>query len=106
VKLAFVINDIAVAGSAVTVILGAFAELRKADISFVLFVRPSVRPRETIRLPLDGFSCNLIFEGFLKICRENSSSVKKNNGYFTRRPMHIYDNIANALFVLRCAYIF
>ena len=25
------------------------------------------------RLPLQGFSCNLIFECFLKICRENSN---------------------------------
>jgi hypothetical protein len=37
-------------------VLGAFAKLRKASISFVTSVYPSARPRGTIRLPLDGFS--------------------------------------------------
>ena len=36
--------------------LGAFAELRKATIIFVMSVRPSVRPHGTTRLPLDVFS--------------------------------------------------
>ena len=36
--------------------LGAFAKFRKATISFVMSVRLSVRPHETARLPLDGFS--------------------------------------------------
>ena len=40
--------------------LGAFSELRKATISFVmcvcLSVHPSVRPHGMTRLPLDGFS--------------------------------------------------
>jgi hypothetical protein len=31
----------------------------------------SVRPHGTTRLPLDGFSLNLIFGYFSKICREN-----------------------------------
>jgi hypothetical protein len=38
------------------------------------------------RLPLDGFSCNFIYEYFSKICRENSSFIinyDNNNGYFT-----------------------
>jgi hypothetical protein len=39
-------------------------------------VRLSVRPHGTTRLPLDGFSWNLIFEDFSKICRENSSVTK------------------------------
>jgi hypothetical protein len=51
---------------------GAFAELRKATISFVM----SVRPHETTRLPLDRFSWNLTFEYFSKMCRENSSFTK------------------------------
>ena len=65
--------------------LGAFAKLRKATISFVMSVRTFVRQHGTIRLPLGGFSLNLIFEDFSKICRENSSFVKsdKNNVYFT-----------------------
>jgi len=45
---------------------------KKATISFVVsvclsfcpFVHPSVRPRGTTRLPLGGFSLNLIFEYF------------------------------------------
>jgi hypothetical protein len=37
---------------------------------------PSVSPHGTTRLPLDGFSWNLIFEDFSKICRENSSFIK------------------------------
>ena len=36
----------------------------------------SVLLHGTTRLPLDGFSWNLIFEFFSKICRENSSFVK------------------------------
>ena len=60
--------------------LGAFAKLRKAtSISFVmpayLSIRPSVHPRGRNRLSLVGFSRNLIFEYFSKICRENSSLV-------------------------------
>jgi hypothetical protein len=52
--------------------LGSFAKLRKAAISFVI----SARPHGTTRLPLDGFSWNLIFEDFSKNCRENSSFIK------------------------------
>jgi hypothetical protein len=37
-------------------ILGAFAKLRKATISFAISIRLSVRPRWTTRLTLDGFS--------------------------------------------------
>ena len=36
--------------------LGAFAKLRKATISFVISVRPSVVPRGTVWLPLDRVS--------------------------------------------------
>ena len=35
--------------------LGAFAKLRKASISFVMSVRPSVCPHGTARLTMDGF---------------------------------------------------
>ena len=38
--------------------------------------RPSVRPHGTTLLTLDGFSWNLIFEYFSKICRENSGFIK------------------------------
>jgi hypothetical protein len=53
------------------------AKLRKANIicvtclSVCLSVRTSVCPsHETTRLPLDGFSRNLIFEYFSKVCRK------------------------------------
>ena len=52
--------------------LGAFANFRKATISFVMSVRP---PRGITRLPLDGFSWNLVFEYFWK-------SVEKIQGAF------------------------
>jgi hypothetical protein len=52
--------------------LGAFAELRKATISFFT----SVSPHGTTRLPLDGFWWNLIFELFSKLFHENSSFIK------------------------------
>jgi hypothetical protein len=59
-----------------SVLLGAFAKLRKATVSFVMLVRLSVCPHETTRLPIYGFSWYLIFEYFSKICRENSSFIK------------------------------
>jgi len=59
-----------------TPVLGAFAKLRKATISFVKSVRQSVRTQGTTRLPLDGFSWNFIFNISSKIYRENSSFIK------------------------------
>ena len=47
--------------------LGAVAKLRRATISFVMSVRPSVRlPHGTIWLSLERFSLNFIFEHFSK----------------------------------------
>ena len=40
-----------------------------------LSVCPSVRPYVTTLFPLDGFSWNLVFEDFSKICREYSSFI-------------------------------
>jgi hypothetical protein len=53
--------------------LGAFTQLEKATINFVLSACPHVylHPNETTRLPLKGFSLNLIFEYFSKIRPEN-----------------------------------
>jgi len=60
-----------------TYILGSFPKLRKATISFVTSkCPPARRPHAKTRLPLNGFSLNLIFDYFSKICRENSSFVK------------------------------
>ena len=56
--------------------LGTFAKLRKATISVVMSVCPSVHPHGVTRLPLEGFSLNVTFEHFSKTCRENSSFIK------------------------------
>jgi len=45
-------------------VLGAFVKLPKANISFVMSVRLYV----TTWLPTDGFSRNVIFGEFSKIC--------------------------------------
>ena len=55
-----------------------------------------VRPTGSTRLPLDGFSWNLIFEYFFppQICWENSSFIKiqQKSEYFTWRPKYVYDD--------------
>jgi hypothetical protein len=51
--------------------------ISKRDLRHVC---PSVCPHGTTRLPLDGISWNLIFEYFLKICRENPGFVKVGQG--------------------------
>jgi hypothetical protein len=69
-----------------TSINGAFAKLREAIINFVM----SVCPHGTTRLPLDGFSWNMILKYFSKICREIQVSLKsyKNYRYFSWRPIY------------------
>jgi hypothetical protein len=59
--------------------------------SSCLSVRPSVRMEQTIRLPLDGFSWNLII--FRKSVQKIQIPLKpdKNNGYFIWRLVYIYD---------------
>ena len=71
--------------SVIVAFLGAFAKLQNATISFVMSVRPSVCPHRVIRLPLDGFSLNLIFEFFRKCVEAIQVLLKfdKNNGLFT-----------------------
>jgi hypothetical protein len=54
--------------------LDAFAKLRKATFSFVMSALLSVRMEKT-QLPMNGFSWNLMFEYFSKMCRERSSSI-------------------------------
>jgi len=58
-----------------TFLLGAFAKLQKEAISSVMSVCLSVCTRGTTRLPLNGFSWNLMWV-FLKICLENSRFIK------------------------------
>jgi len=55
--------------------LDAFAKLRKATVSSVMSSL-SVRPYAATRLPLVGFSRNLILIIFRKLSRENSSSFQ------------------------------
>jgi len=43
---------------------GVFTKLQKATVSFIMSVSPSVFPRGTTRLLLNGISWNLIFEDF------------------------------------------
>ena len=63
----------------VSLYLGAFIKLRKVTIFFslCLSVCPSIRPREAAGLPLEEFSLNLMFDYFYRLCRENSSFIKK-----------------------------
>jgi hypothetical protein len=51
--------------------LGAFAEFRRATVSFIMSECPSVRRHGKTLLSLDGFSCNLIDEHFSINFREN-----------------------------------
>ena len=67
-------------------VLGTLAQLQIMTVSFVMPVCPSMHLYGTTRLPLDGFSWNLIFEYFWKICvKKIQVSLKsgKNNTYFT-----------------------
>ena len=53
----------------------------------------SIRPHETTRLPLDGFSWNLFFEYFSKICRENSSFInmgQEQRVLYMKTNIHFY----------------
>ena len=75
--------------------LDAFPKLRRATVSFIMSVRPSVCLHGTSRLPLDGFSLNSVSEYFKKSVQRIPFSLKseKNNDYFTWRPMLICDCI-------------
>ena len=57
-------------------VLGAFTKLRKVTVGFAMSVHPSVCPHGTTRLPLDGFSSNLMCARFSKLCWENSSFIE------------------------------
>ena len=56
-----------------------------------------VRLHVTTWLPLVGFSWNLVFESFYKICRENSSFVKmdKNKVLHMKTNKHFWLHLAN-----------
>ena len=68
---------------------------KKTTISF-MSTRLSVRLHASIRLPLDGFWWNWYLSFFRKCVEKIQVSLKsdKNNGHFTWRRFHIYDNIS------------
>jgi hypothetical protein len=80
-----------------TSILSAFAKLRKATNRLVMFIRLSVLPHGTTRLPLDEFSWNLIFKHFSKICRANSSLI----GNLTRITGNLHEDVYNFMLISR-----
>jgi hypothetical protein len=53
-------------------------------------VRLSVRPYETSRLPLDGFSLNFVFEGISKICLLSSSFIKMWQEYLHEDQLFLF----------------
>jgi len=67
--------------------------LRKAAVSFVMSVCPSVRPYGTIRLLRDRFSWNFVHED----CRENSSSIKT----MTRITENLHADPCSFMVILR-----
>jgi hypothetical protein len=72
--------------------LGAFKKLQRVTVSFAMSICLSVHPHGTTWLPLDGFSWNLIFEYWLKMCWENSSFVRI-------RQVHITDSLHEHLWI-------
>ena len=79
------------------VILGTFAEFGKANITFVVSVRPSVHIEQFCSHRTDFNQILTLYYIFVlrkpvyKI--EVSLIPRKNNGYFTRIHMNIYDSI-------------
>jgi hypothetical protein len=70
-------RDLESALEGAVILLVEFAKLRNVTVSFAMsVVRPSLHPHGITRLPLDGFSLNLIFQYFSKICRGNQSYIK------------------------------
>jgi len=62
----------------------------------------SVRPHGTTRLPLNGFSWNLVCEDFSKLWRENISlKSDKNNGHFTWGLIYIFIISRSFILIMR-----
>jgi hypothetical protein len=70
--------------------LGAF-------VSFVVSDRPSVCPHGTVRLPLEGFSWNLIFGYCSKICREKFKFYHKP----TRITRTLHEDVCTFMIIYR-----
>ena len=75
----------------------------KSNLSFImsvcLSVHPSVHMHGTTRLPMDGFSGNLIFEDFSKYVAKIQVSLKSDNNkaYFTCFFLFINTVISNQI---------
>jgi hypothetical protein len=71
--------------------------LRLVRPSVPPFVLPSVFPHGTTLLPLDGFSWDLIFKYFSKICWENSSFIKiwhEQRVFYMKTYVHLWQYLA------------
>jgi len=86
-------------------------KIAKRFISIFMSARPSVRPHWTTRLPLNNLAAieqlgchwtdfheiwclRIVWQSVAKI--QVSLKSDENNGYFTRRPINIFDHISNA----------
>ena len=71
-------------------------KLRKATISFIMSVCPSVYPNGATRLPLGGFTLNLIFHLFRKSGQKIPFSLKneKKTGTLREGPYTFFDRIS------------
>ena len=73
--------------------LRCVCKIANATVGFIvsvrLSIRLSIRPHGTFRLPQEGFSWNLIFQYFSKIC-QLSLKYERSNEYFTWKPIYIY----------------
>jgi prolipoprotein diacylglyceryltransferase len=90
------------------VILGAFAKLRTVIIGFVMSVRLSVRLFAwNNSAPTGRIFMNFNISYFSKICREIQVSLQSenNNGYYTRRPICIYDFMFEFPYIVSLYYI-
>ena len=79
--------------------VGAFAKLRNTTVSFVAFVRPSVRvlwawnnAAPTVRVLTKFYFWGFFFWKFVEKIQISFKS-DRNNGHVTWRPTYIYDNI-------------
>ena len=75
--------------------MGALVKLRKVTISFVTSVCLSVCPHGTPRLPLTGFSWQVIFEYFSKFRGQNSRKFKMTSVCLPHRLFRVDGNGGN-----------
>jgi hypothetical protein len=82
-------------GKLITTFLCAFAKFRKAIISLAMSVRPSVRMKQ-LNSHWTDFHEIWYLHIFRKPVEKIQGSLKsnKNNGYFTWRPIYIFDHIS------------